>query len=115
MARKNQNVTHIRAFRVDQESLDRFKMPEEDRKDTLHRILQDYKKKGVPREIVRLFEQLQHITTNYIHEDFHELLELVKVSLIRAYGEDNLERSKMARSLTNSIQLDLNKFNGELE
>ena len=100
MIKKKVEITHIRISKEDSEKIDELRYPRETYREFVTRLLKDYGKRGVPREIVRIIEELQHTATRYVHEDFHGSLELVKAVLLKAHNEDNsLERSKIAQKL----------------
>jgi len=100
MIKKKVEITHIRISKEDSEKIDELRYPRETYREFVTRLLKDYGKRGVPREIVRIIEELQHTATRYVHEDFHAGLELVKAVLLKAHNEDNsLERSKIAQKL----------------
>ncbi len=103
-------MTHIRAFKTDKELLDSLRCNNENAKDTLGRVLRDYKKRGVKREIVRIVDELQHLCTVFVHADFHHPLELVKATLMKATYEDMTKRAERARVLTVTLQTTLEGF-----
>lgn len=110
---KGPQVTHVRIKKTDKALLDTLKRGDEDMSLTMHRLLKDYRKRGISREIVKMVDNLQHLSVRFIHEDFHEVLELIKVELIRAHRMNQDDRARIALILKNRIQSSLGQFDDE--
>jgi len=102
---KHVEITQIKISKQDCEVIDEMRYPHETRRNFMSRLLKDYEKRGVPREIVRIIADLQYISTKYIHEDLHGSLELVKAVLLSAHSEGNvLKRAEFAQKLTTACE-----------
>lgn len=89
MPRKNENVTHVRISKEHLDILDSLRLNKETNRKILARVLQDYDYNGIRRQLVKQISELQLFVNNYIHEDFHHCLELIKAIMFRVDSTKN--------------------------
>ena len=94
------NITQIRARRETVEIIDKLKYKGETRSQVLDRILRDYDKYGVRRELFRLFSDLEVLTGRFIHPDVIYILEMMRaILLLILKEEDMLKRAEICNNL----------------
>ena len=78
MPRKKES-THVRISIERLELLDRIRVGKETNRKVMDRILEDYDLNGIRRELIKKISDLQLFSNNFIHEDLHYCLEILKI------------------------------------
>lgn len=106
MPRKNEGVTHVRIGKDNLKVLDSVRIGDETNREVIKRLLEDYDYRGIRRELVKKFSDIQQFVTNYIHEDLHYSLELLKVIIFNIEGSENkLERAEICKILNDDLYI----------
>ena len=88
MPRKKES-THVRISIERLELLDRIRVGKETNRKVMDRILEDYDLNGIRRELIKKISDLQLFSNNFIHEDLHYCLEILKIIFFKIDDSNN--------------------------
>jgi len=116
MPRKNEEVTHVRISKDNLMVLDTIRIGKETNRQVLNRLMKDYDNNGIRRQLVKVVSELQLFVNNYIHEDFHHCLEILKAIMIKVDDSTNrIEKAEICKIVLDDLSLILNKKIGKIK